>query len=128
VSGDFSGQTYSGVEFRGTFDANVTTERSICDAACVQARANLLARFAEEDQRRAQRADTVESLGFGKETLAPNTQVMGYIYFSKPKKGRAPKPSGGELDKSLDVNVVVPVGPEKYRLFFPTELFDELTK
>jgi hypothetical protein len=128
VSGDFNGQTYSGVEFRGTFDANVTTERSVCDAACVQARANLLARFAEEDQRRAQRADAVASFGLGKETLAPNAQVMGYIYFSRPKKGLAPKPSGGQLDHSLDVNVLVPVGSEKYRLFFPTELFDELTK
>ena len=128
VAGDFSGQTYSGTEFRGTFDATVTSERSVCDAACVQARTNLLSRFAEEDQRRAQRADAVEALGLGKETLAPNAQVMGYVYFSKPKKGRAPKPSGGELDNSLDVNVVVPVGPEKYRLFFPTELFDEVTK
>jgi hypothetical protein len=128
VSGDFSGQTYSGTEFRGTFDATVTTERSVCDAACVQARTILLAKFADEDKRRSQHADTVEALGLGKETLAPNAQIMGYVYFSKPKKGNAPKPSGGQLDNSLDVNVVVPVGSEKYRLFFPTELFDELTK
>lgn len=128
VTGDFNGQTYSGTEFRGSFDATVTTERSVCDAACVQARTNLLARFAEEDQRTAQRADAVEALGLGKETLAPNAQIMGYVYFSKPKKGHAPKPSGGQLDNSLDVNVVVPVGSDKYRLFFPTELFDELTK
>jgi len=128
VSGDFNGRTYSGVEFRGTFNANVTTEPNVCDAACVQARTNLLARFVEEDQRRAQRADAMESFGLGKETLAPNAQVMGYVYFSKPKKGLVPKPSGGQLDHSLDVNVVVPVGSEKYRLFFPTELFDELTK
>jgi hypothetical protein len=128
VAGDFNGQTYSGTEFRGTFDATVTTEHSVCDAACVQARTNLLARFAEEDQRRAQRADAVEAFGLGKETLAPNAQVIGYVYFSKPKRGHAPKPSGGQLDNSLDVNVVVPVGSERYRLFFPTELFDELTK
>lgn len=128
VNGNFSGQTNSGTEFRGTFDATVTTERSVCDAACVQARTNLLARFAEEDQRRAQRADAVEALGLSKETLAPKAQIMGYVYFSKPKKGRAPKPSGGQIDNSLDVSVVVPVGPEKYRFFFPTELFDELTK
>jgi hypothetical protein len=128
VSGDFSGQTNPGVDFRGTFDANVTTERSVCDVACVQARTTLLTRFAEEDQRRAQRADAMLSLGLGKETMAPNAQIMGYIYFSKPKKGRAPKPSGGELDRSLDVNIIVPVGSEKYRLFFPTELFDELTR
>ena len=60
VTGDFSGQTYSGTEFRGTFDATVTSERSVCDAACVQARTNLLGRFAEEDLRRAQRADAVK--------------------------------------------------------------------
>lgn len=128
ASGDFTGRTYSGVEFRGTFDANVTTARMVCDASCVEARTNLLARFAEEDQRSAHRADAVEAIGLGKETLAPNAQVMGYIYFSKPKKGRAPKPSGGRVDHSLDVNVVVTVGSDKYRLFFPTELFDELTK
>ncbi len=128
VSGDFNGQTYSGVDFRGTFDATVTTGRMVCDATCVQARTNLLAQFAEEDRRRAQRADAMESLGLGKETLAPNARIMGYVYFSKPNKGRAPKPSGGQLNNSLDVNVVVPVGGEKYRLFFPTELFDELTK
>lgn len=128
VNGDFNGQTYDGTQFRGTFDATVTNEHSVCDAACVQARTILLARFAEEDRRRAQHADTVEALGLGKETLAPNAQIMGYVYFSKPKKGPAPKPSGGQIDNSLDVNVVVPVGSEKYRLFFPTELFDELTK
>jgi len=127
VNGDFNGQIY-GTAFRGTLDATVTTEHSVCDAACVQARTILLARFAEEEKRRAQHADTVEALGLGKETLAPNAQIMGYVYFSKPKKGHAPKPSGGQLDNSLDVNVVVPVGSEKYRLFFPTELFDELTK
>jgi hypothetical protein len=88
----------------------------------------LLEKFAEEDQRRLQRADTVESLGLGKETLAQSGQIMGYVYFSKPKKGRAPKPSGGQLENSLDVNVVVPVCGETYRVFFPTELFDELTK
>ena len=78
--------------------------------------------------RRTQQADAVETLGLAKETLAPNGQVLGYVFFSKPKKGRAPKPSGGDIQKSLDVNVVVPVGSEKFRLFFPTELFDELTK
>jgi hypothetical protein len=128
VSGDFSGQTNSGVDFRGTFDANMTSERSVCDASCVQARATLLARFAEEDQRKAQRADAIEFFGLGKETILPNAQVMGYIYFSKPKKGRAPKPSCGEIEESLDVNIIVPIGSEKYRLFFSTELFDELTK
>jgi hypothetical protein len=97
VSGDFNGRTYAGVEFRGTFDANVTTERSVCDATCVQARANLLARFAEEDQRRAQRADTAESFGLVKETLAPNAQVMGYIYFSKPKKAGLQNQVGANL-------------------------------
>jgi hypothetical protein len=88
----------------------------------------LLAKFAEEDERRAQHAGTIEALGLGKETLLPNAQIMGYMYFSKPKKGHAPKPSGGQLDNSFDVNVVVPVGSERYRLFFPTELFDALTK
>lgn len=53
---------------------------------------------------------------------------MGYLYFSKPKKGRASKPSGGQIENSLDVSVIVPIGTDKYRLFFPTELFDELTK
>jgi hypothetical protein len=85
-------------------------------------------RFAAEDERRLQKADVIESMGLGKETLMPGAQVMVYVFFSKPKKGTAPKPSGGALEKSLDVNVVVPVGPDKYRLFFPTALFDALTK
>ena len=87
-----------------------------------------MAQFAAEDERRLQQANAIESTGLGKETLASGAQVMGYVFFSKPKKGHAPKPSGGALEKSLDVNVVVPVGPDKYRLFFPTELFDALTK
>lgn len=88
----------------------------------------MLARFAEADSRRAQQANAVAALGLSKETLLPKTQVRGYVYFSKPKRGRAPKPSGGQLDNSHDVNVIVPVDGEKYRLFFPTELFDELAK
>lgn len=33
VNGDFNGQTYDGTAFRGTFDATVTTEHSVCDSA-----------------------------------------------------------------------------------------------
>ncbi len=71
LSGDFSGQTYSGVLFRGTFDATAVKQESTCNAACVQARTNLLASFAEQDVRRVQKADAVETLGLAKETLAP---------------------------------------------------------
>jgi hypothetical protein len=128
LDGAFSGRTYEGDSFRGTFSGTATTTGTTCDAACVQARANLMERFAAEDQRRLQQANAVESMGLAKETLAPGSQIMGYVYFSKPKKGRAPKPSGGELNRSPDVSVVVPVGGDRYRLFFPTELFDALTK
>jgi hypothetical protein len=128
LDGTFNGQTYEGDSFRGNFSGTATANTTTCDDACAQAQANLMGRFRAEDQRRLQQADAVESAGLAKETIAPGSQIMGYIYFSKPKKGRAPKPSGGQLEKSLDVNVLLPVAGDKFRLFFPTELFEELTR
>ena len=123
-SGNLSGQTSAGT-VQGTYSGTGTSSgKSECDAGCADAKARLMERFARQDAAQQQKAKLVEQTGLLRETLLPGNQVMGYVYFSKPKNGRVKTASGKQLPRSIDVSVTVPVEGETFRFYFPTELFD----
>ena len=49
-------------------------------------------------------------------------QVLGYIYFSKPKIGQA-QDAAKRTVRSDNVTFVIPLGGEKFRFYFPKDCY-----
>ena len=75
----------------------------------------------------AQRAAQIETTAAYTHTLLPNTYILGYLYFSKPKKGDL-QYIVGERRKDFFVRMVVPVGNEKFGFVFPFEVLQSMAK
>ncbi len=70
--------------------------------------------------RRALRPEQVEQGEFLANTVPPDGEVVGVLYFAMPKMtDRAPVSHNGR--KSYQVTVTVPVGEEKFQFVFPPE-------
>jgi hypothetical protein len=124
ISGDFSGHTTEGQNFSGDFRGTTTTTHNECDAGCAASKQRLIEQFARQDANRSDNAGAVLGTALLKETLLPDAQVLGYVYLSKPRKGKVTKLSTGQEVESTNVTVVVPIAGERFRFYFPTELMD----
>jgi hypothetical protein len=110
--------SFNSVEDSGTFTATATTTGTVCDRACADRKASLLAKYAEADARRHESAEKLVETALVAQTIAPHTVYSGYLYFPKPKftTERRLSPTG---TKTYLISIVVPFGTERFQFVFP---------
>lgn len=113
VDGTYSGHDQDGNWTYGTYSGTATTTTD--DPAAGRRAANEIYGAAEK------RADRLTSKGVLKNTLFPNEQMVGSVYFQKPRKDNL-KHINAVDEKSYLATVIVTVGAEKFSFFFPVEV------
>ncbi|MGA9568342.1 MAG: hypothetical protein WBS19_22670 [Candidatus Korobacteraceae bacterium] len=115
----YTDASYPTLTVRGTPKA-VAHSSEACDLGCELRNREIGDGSGPQLQQRSARPEQVEQSEFLANTIPPEGDVEGVLYFAMPKlTDRAPISHTGK--KSYLVTVTVPVGEEKFQFVFPPE-------
>jgi hypothetical protein len=105
---------------RGAAKADAKTVTTICDLGCELRNREIGDGTGPQLLRRLAKPELVERSEFLANTLPPEGDAVGVLYFAMPKMtDKAPISHNGR--KSYRVTLTVPVGTEKFQFVFPPE-------